>query len=285
MNWKCFRTLLLLLLISALLAVPAYAEGEAQETLPYYVSDVAGVLNSEDWQQLEADAARISETYQCGVYIVTLDDYKSFSATNSFWNFSQEFYNRYNMGIGESRNGILLIMSMSERDYSLLAYGSDAHYAFTDYGKEVLEQQFLDNFRNNDWSGGFADYLSGCESMLARAAQGNPLDVAPPNYVYSETSRGMGMGVSLAIVVLAPCLIAFAACSAMKRQMKPVSRSVRADDYLVPGGVNLSLKRDVFLNRVVTTRIIQTPSDNHRDGGGGGTTINAGGFSGHSGKF
>ena len=31
MSWKCFRTLLLLLLISALLAVPAYAEGEAQE--------------------------------------------------------------------------------------------------------------------------------------------------------------------------------------------------------------------------------------------------------------
>ncbi len=283
MRLKIFCATLLALVLTAFAAVPAFAESNGQDSLPYYVSDVAGVLSSEDWQQMESYAAQISETYQCGVYIVTLNDYKSYSDTNSFWNFSQEFYKRYNMGMGEGKNGILLIMSMNERDYSLLAYGSDAHYAFTDYGKEVLEEQFLDNFRSNDWTGGFKDYLSGCDSLLARAAQGNPLDVAPPSYTYSEPSRGLGEGASLAIVVFAPCLIAFAACSAMKKQMKPVSRSVRADDYVVPGGVNLSLKRDVFINRTVSVRVIQTHSD--RDSHGGGTTINSGGFSGHSGKF
>ena len=56
---------------------------------------------------------------------------------------------------------------MAERDYSLIAYGSDAHYAFTDYGKTVLENGFLDDFRRDDWNSGFSDYISGCEQLLS----------------------------------------------------------------------------------------------------------------------
>ena len=70
----------------------------------------------------------------------------------------------------------------------------------------------------------------------------------------------------------------------MKRQMKPVGRQNRADEYVVPGGIHLSLKRDVFLNRTVTRTVIHT-ENRDSSSGGGGTTVNSQGFSGHSGKF
>ena len=275
---KFSRSIVILLVLLMMLSVAAFAETKNSSSLPYYVSDSAGVLTSEEWQELENKAERISREYQCGVYIVTLDDYRDFGSYSSFWSFSEEFYTRYQMGIGEQRNGILLIMSMEDRDYSLLAYGSNAHYSFTDYGKEVLENSFLDNFRRNDWYGGFADYLNGAEMMLKQAAAGNPLDVS------YESREGINNGIATAMVIGIPCLVAFGACEGMKRQMKPVSRQSRADEYVVPGGINLSVKRDVFLNRTVTRTRIQTE---HRENSssGGGTTVNSSGFSGHSGKF
>lgn len=182
------------------------------------------------------------------------------------------------MGMGEEQNGVLLIMSMSERDYSILAYGSDAHYAFTDYGKEVLENSFLDNFRQNDWYGGFRDYLSGSEELLARAEAGQPLDVS-----YTDRT-GMSKTTNMLITVVVPILVAFSSCEIMKRKMKPVSRRSTAEEYIVPSGVNLSVSQDVFVNRTVTRTVIRTENrDSHYSGGG--TSVNSSGFSGHSGKF
>ena len=80
---------------------------------------------------------RISNRYGCGVYVVSLQDYRDYGSYSSIRNFSEEFYNHYRLGLGQNRNGILLVLSMAERDYCLIAYGSDAHYAFTDYGKDL----------------------------------------------------------------------------------------------------------------------------------------------------
>ena len=273
------RLSIALVVLFAILLLPgASSSAEQQTELPYFVSDAAGLLTTEQWQRLENTAKSISEQYRCGVYIVTLDDYRDFGSYSSFWDFSEEFYTRYHMGLGERRNGILLILSMDDRDYSLLAYGSDANYAFTDYGKDVLENRFLDNFRRDDWNGGFSDYLDGCAELLSKAANGTPVDV-------SYDSRGeMPDSVSTAIIAGVPLLTGFGICEGMRRKMKPVRRQTKADEYILPGGIDLSLKRDVFVNRTVTRTVIRTEN---RDSnfGGGGTTVNSHGFSGHSGKF
>ena len=95
----------------------------------------------------------------------------------------------------------------------------------------------------------------------------------------------MNSGLSLAVIIGVPLLISFFACEMMKRQMKPVSRQTGADEYIVPGGINLSLKRDVFLNRSVTRTLIRHEDRGSPGGSMGGTTVNSAGFSGHSGKF
>ena len=274
---RLFSDALIMVLAIMLVTVTA-ASAESGQELPYYVSDTVGLTTSEQWQKLETAAERISDRYGCGVYAVSLQDYRDYGSYSNIRNFSEEFYNHYRLGLGQNRNGILLVLSMAERDYCLIAYGSDAHYAFTDYGKEVLENSFLDDFKRNDWNGGLADYISGCEELLSKAAEGKPVDVQ------YESRSNIPTEVSTGIIIGVPLLVSFGACEGMKRRMKPVKPQNRADEYIVPGGIHLSLKRDVFVNRTVSRTVIRTEN---RDStyGGGGTTVNSGGFSGHSGKF
>ena len=265
----CFATVLAFLL---LLTGMCFAEN--QESLPYYVSDTAGLMTSEEWRKLESTAENISEQYGCGVYIVTLQDYRDYGSYNNFWDFSEAFYTRYNMGLGEARNGILLIMSMAERDYSLLAYGRDAHYAFTDYGKEQLADSFLDNFRRDDWAGGFGDYIDNCGVLVARAKNGDPVDQwIPDPPVQQERQHGM-TPMKWLISLLFPGLVGGATVSGMSRQMKTAVKKTRAEEYVGRGSPHLNVNSDQFINRNVTRQVIRRQENNSRPGGHyGGTTI------------
>ena len=270
----CALILALLLLLS--LSAAAFADS-ATETLENYVSDAAGLLTDQQQQTLEAAARAASEKHACGIYVITIGDFRDFGFS-SVDACAEAFYNHYQLGLGNERNGILLLLSMNDRDYALKAYGGGAHEAFTDYGSYRLSDSFIRYFRQNDWYGGFADYINNAEDFLTRAAAGNPVDV-PQNQ-----NTGLSSGVKTAMIIGIPALIAFGSCEGMKRKMKPVKQAAFADDYLLQGGIHLDVKKDVFVNRSVTRTVIRTERSSG-GGGGGGTTINSGGFSGHSGKF
>ena len=72
MKRKFAVSLLLVLLLSLLLPVSALASSSGNLS---YVTDSAGILSESQRQELESMAAGISEKYQCGVYIVTTQDY------------------------------------------------------------------------------------------------------------------------------------------------------------------------------------------------------------------
>ena len=280
MRKQSLLVFLLVLTILHFITPSASAEANMESSLmTSFVWDQAGILSDSERTRLDESAKQISDEYDCGVYIVTLPDYREYNGSTDIFSFSQSFYRSMNLGIGDSRSGVLLLLSMAERDYSLVTYGESTHFAFTDYGQRVLASEFLDDFRYNDWYGGFSDYLECSRELLSRAQSGQPLDSG------YEISNKRVSGIRLVAVVGIPLLIAFLSCEIMRRQMKPVGRQARADEYIVPGGVELSLKRDVFLNRSVTRTLIRTENRGPGSSGRGGTTVNSGGFSGHSGKF
>ena len=78
---------------------------------------------------------------------------------------AKTLYQEYSLGYGEEKSGELLLLSMAERDYTLIAYGY-GNTAFTDYGKDKLSEVFLDDFGDDNWYSGLSDYLDKSESML-----------------------------------------------------------------------------------------------------------------------
>ena len=274
MKKKTWISLLLLLSLLCCLTVSAHAEARLD-----YVSDYAGLLSDYERQSLNDEAAQLSEQYDCGVYIVIVGDYREF-VNGNIETFTEEVFHSYGLGRGESENGVILGMSMDDRDYDIYAHGDFGNYAFTDYGKEQLADSFLDNFRRDDWAGGFRDFVRNSGELMRRAKNGEPVD----QWISDEPEEHFGV-IELFICLIVGLITGGATVGGMKKQMKTAVEQTRASGYVPKGGVNLRVQSDQFVNRVVTSHRIRR--EQNRSGGHyGGTTISGShGGSHHSGKF
>ena len=264
----CLMVLCLLLVGILLPAQAAAADNWA------YVTDLAGILSDSEAATLENQAAQVSEARECDVYILTVEDYTDYY-NGSIYEFAKAVYRDYDLGWGSGKDGELLVLSMADRDYALIAYGDFGNYAFTDYGNSQLVNGFLDNFRNNDWYGGFSDYISMSDDFLQQARNGSPVDVS------GSGKNGPGIGAFIIILLIA-CLIAGIVCLSMKNKLKSAVTKTDAVAYIAQNGVLLTAQEDRFTH--TTTERVALNDDSDR-GHGGGTTVDSDGFSGSSGKF
>lgn len=185
-------------------------------------------------------------------------------------------------------------LSMAERDFQMLAHGDTANAAFTDYGKYIMQDEFLDNFREDDWYGGFADYIAACGRYLEANANGTPIDVEPSDDT-EEEYEPLSFGDKLFFAALMAfrfglplgLIVAFIVCAIYKRQLKSVRRATEAARYTVSGGAEITAREDRFTHTTEVRTPIKTESDDHDSGPSfsGGTTVNSGGFSHSGGKF
>lgn len=252
----------LLLCLALCLSLCVFAS--ADEALEY-VTDAAGILSASERESLNQKAASLSGQYGLAVYIVVLQDYTTYNS-ESVEACTEELYHYFELGWGEERNGLILLMSMAGRDYDLWGYGPQAQFAFTDYGMDKLEQRFLPYFKENDWYGGFQAYLSGTEKLLAAAAAGEPV------------SYKMPMWQKILITLCPSSLVAFLVNGVFQSQMKTAKEKQDADEYVVQGKAKLRIREDQFLHRTRSVRVIESSSSGGSRGGGGGTSH-------HSGKF
>ena len=139
-----------------------------------YVTDAAGLLSKNENMLLEKMAESVSQKYGVGVYIVTVEDYRDFHS-DGVYKATYTIYHECTMGEGPNRDGIMLLLSMDDRDWAMFCYGSRCEYAFNSYGQQKLEKVFLDNFGENDWYGGFEDYVKECSVYLEKASAGKPV--------------------------------------------------------------------------------------------------------------
>lgn len=280
---KKFALCLLLALLLCLCLVPA---ASAAEDIGH-VQDTAGILSSDEVRALEERAETLSESCRCAVYIVTVQDYRELNG-GDVGACAEGIYSYYDLGYGSGRDGMLLLLSMADRDYALTSYGYYADYCFGDHNKDLVEEAFLDRFRYDDWYGGFTAYLDHAEDVLKTAqAHGLTVDMEDQSfsgltysgdrYRYGVTGK-LPVGAKLGITVGAPSLIALLVCSLFKAQMKTAKLRTTAEEYVVPGSAALRIKEDRFVNRTQTRTLIQSSSGSRGGGGGGG-------FHTHTGKF
>ncbi len=283
MKRKILCALCALVLLTCLVFVPAAAE--ETET---FVFDLAGILSEEEAVQLDEAAKEVSLRYGCGVYITVFSDMAEYGFHN-IESFAEEVYQQWDLGMGEDRNCIILVMSMADRDYDLCAHGDLAHTAFTDYGKEAMARGdsesgmpgFLGDFRNNDWASGYEVFIDEAGFMLQCAERGEPIDY--PQYTVYEPDIGERLGRAAPIGVIVGVIIAFVYAGSLKKKMKSAKIAREASAYIAPRGIWMQDESDMFTHTTVTRQHIDRDSGSR--GGHGGTSVNSGGFSHSSGKF
>ena len=179
------KRVIIFLLVILLVPVFAACSADIDDTpLPYteyspfegeYLFDRYGLLTEEEQQAIEELAAQVSEQRECGIYVMIVKDYKEFSRFKSIFKVNYTYYHDNALGWGEERDGVMLLLSMKERDFSFFVYGDRAEHALNHYGQIELENSFIGKLRKNLWYEGAEAFVSCCDAFLRLAEEGTPV--------------------------------------------------------------------------------------------------------------
>lgn len=243
---------------------------EPESYIDGWVQDDAGLLTLDEENQLEAECGRLLQEYDTAVYIITTPDFGG----GDIKNWQRQIFSQYNLGADSGGSGVMLAISMWERDWGLVGFGATQE-AFSTYARERLGSLILDDLSDGEFYKAFSGYLSISEDYLAAAEAGKP---------YTEKHRyreGWRFPVIFGVSFLLSLGIAVAVVMSWKKAMNTRVRQKGAMEYLKKGSFYLSNQSDLFLYHTVN-RTRRPQHDSSSSGGGGSMHSDS---SGTSGKF
>lgn len=246
----------------------------ATRQMPLLVDD-ADLL--EDWEEsaLLEKLESVSEKEQMDVAVVTVNilDGKTPEV------YADDFYDYNGYGQGVDKDGVLLLISMEDRDWHVTTTGFGIT-AVNDAAIGLIEDRIVSKLSDGDYYGAFASYCSTVDEVAAMARDGQPYTGGP-----SWTKRQI-FGAAGILGVILGFLIGFIATGVQKKNLKRVRRQHGAAAYIYGDASHLRISDDRFIRRNVTRTRIQN-DDGHR--GGGGSSVHFGGsgtmHGGGGGKF
>ena len=254
-------------------AVPAFAAGD--DSLldgNYRLNDLADLLSDSEEEELLQKLDEISERQGVDVVIATtkdLDGYKNATA------YADHIYDFYGYGQGPDKDGILLLLSMKDRDWAMSTCGYGIT-AFTDAGLDYIFKQMKGDLSEDNYAEAFGTYAELCDEFITQAKTDIPYDkgnlpLEPLSYIWIIFGIVIGIGVAYTIV------------ERMKAQLHSVQFQSSANSYLRKGSLVVTESNDLFLYKTET----QTVREKSDDSGGSSTHTSSSGTThgGASGKF
>lgn len=228
-----------------------------------YVIDDAGLITEEQEEKLQNKLEDINDKYDSDVVIVTVDSLGGKSSEA----FADDYYD-YN---GYGSDGILLLISMEDRDWAISTKGFGIK-AFTDAGQGFLVKQFKPSLSNGDYYKAFDTYADWCDDYLQHAKDGKPYDVG--NMPKLPLSK-----IWIAIAGAIGSLFGGGMVGSMKSQLKSVHRQSGASHYST-GSIDLNTQVDHFMYR----KVDRTERAQSSGSGGGSSTHRSSSGSMHGGS-
>ena len=257
---KRIFALLLVTVLCLCVALPA----SATKITKRHMADNAGLLTTYQQEQLQNTLQQLSSRHQMDIVIVTVDSLNGKSATV----FADDYFDYNGYGWGDDYRGILLLISMEQRDWAISTCGY-AMQVFTDDGLDYIANQILPALSDGAYADAFATFASLCDTFLVQAATGEPSD---NNTLPKEPFSLLWIPGALLIgLVIAAIVVAI-----MKNQLKSVRSQSAARDYLRKGSLQLRICNDLFLYRTVT----KTPKPKNNSSHSGSSGRSHGGASG-----
>lgn len=262
MKRKCFLLLLALTVCAfAVISVSAHA--------PRLVDD-GQLLSSYEEAALTEQLDRVSQAHQLDVVIVTADTLNGKSPRA----YADDYFDYNGYGLGQDRDGILLLVSMEDRDWYISTSGYGIR-AFTDAGIEYIGDRIVPDLSDGEYADAFEDFIELCDEFITRAKTEGPYDI------HNLPKEPFNVGTSLLVALVVGAVITLIVMLILKGQLKSVKAQSAAADYIKQNSMRLTDSSEFFLYHTVSK--VAKPKDN----GGSGTHRASSGRShgGGGGKF
>lgn len=233
-----------------------------------HVVDLADLLSDGEERSLREKLETISAKHNCDVVVVTVNS----TGNKTPMEFADD-YQDYN---GYKPDGILLLISMADRDWWVTTKGSGIDAVNKDALKKI-EDDIVDDLSGGRYANAFNTFGNLCDDFLTLEENGEPYK-KPKEPLISTTFAAIGS----AVVGL---ISGGSAAGGMASKLKSVRHKTGASDYVEKGSLRMVDQSEMFLyTNVIKTEI---PRDNDRSSGGGGVHISSSGSShgGGGGKF
>lgn len=217
------------------------------------VYDYANLLTNSQESVLQDRISALAQEHSFQAVIVTVDSLQGRSPKS----FAEGFYLDGGYGLGESKDGILLLIAMESRDWYIATHGQTRDVV-TDSDVEDIGDAIL-----SDLSAG--DYYEAFDAFLAQTEK---------EYERQQTVWLRNLLIALAIgAVIAGIVLFF-----MRQAMNTARQQTGAGDYMKGGSFDLYQCRDFYLySRTTKVQKTQNNSSGSRSGGSS--------FGGRGGKF
>lgn len=239
----------------------------ADQVHPSRLEDSASTLTSSEKILLISMLDEISTKQNCDIAIVTIDDLDGKTPQQ----YADDYYDYNNYGLGENKDGILLLISTNSRDWYISTHGFGIT-AFTDAGINYIGKQISTYLSKNDYCRAFETYANLCDSFINKAKKSNPYDL---HNLPKEPLGWIWIPISLTVGIL----ISFLITAAMKSQLKNIKNKYKAVQYVKKNSLDITDKRELFLFSKIdrhakvpknSASTVHTSSSGNKHGGGGG---------------
>ncbi|MBQ3150899.1 MAG: TPM domain-containing protein [Clostridia bacterium] len=276
---KKFFTLSVTLLMLLSLSISAFSVEEtslpdytvSSPVLKDYVVDDADLLTDEQEAELQKISNRINFYHDIDAVIHTTNDLDGYDVVT----YADDFYD-YS---GYSDDGLVFTICLETRDY----YTSTTGYAETAfYGNslESLHNAVVGYLSDGDYYTAFHVYLTNVDGYLESIHNESELgfdfddssSLTEPTDILKRELITIGVAFVVSFLI-----IAF-----LKSRMNTAVKKTQANDYLVPGSLQIVSGYDYF----ITSSVVRTPKANNNSSGGGTHRSSSGrSHGGGGGKF
>lgn len=212
------------------------------ETRPSRLSDGAGLLSTEEADQLEALLDRYSEELEFDIVVVTTNDLQGKSPRA----YADDCFINNNYGYGKNRDGVLILRYINgeAREVEISTHGE---------GIDALSDNDIQNILDD-----MQPYILSDPYRAFECFARDVYDEVEDNRAYDVTWIFMGLIIGLATGLIVTGI--------MRSKLKSVRAQKYAGDYIKDGSMNITVARDIYLYRTIS----RTPKPKQNSGGGGG---------------
>lgn len=148
---KTLKKVVALLVLTISLIVPADATHASESN---FIVDNANTLSSEQLLELNELSSEMASSSKIHIYIMTVYDVESYGHKYADV-MIEDVYDSDNLGYEGTRDGVLLLVSVLTRDYSILQEGSQ----ISESALDVIENNVVGYLSRDDWYGAFKSFI------------------------------------------------------------------------------------------------------------------------------